>query len=200
MNIIDKPCGAGNWRTGRGNQKVQLIVIHVMDGYLTGTDGLFATPPDQRKGALRGFASAAHYGIGQKGEVHRYVKDEDTAYHAGRVASPKVAVLAKSWDAKAGKYSGVNPNSISVGIEHEGTGDAAFAKKLKLSFEWPDAMMQASAELIATLCAKFALSIDRQHVVGHHEIFANKTCPGPLSIVDKLVAMASAVQLPLAGE
>jgi N-acetyl-anhydromuramyl-L-alanine amidase AmpD len=41
-----------------------------MDGTLAGTDAWFTNPASQ---------VSAQYGIGKNGEVHQYVKEEDTA-------------------------------------------------------------------------------------------------------------------------
>jgi N-acetylmuramoyl-L-alanine amidase len=188
MTIIQKPCASGNWRKGRVGSAIQGIVIHVMDGYLAGTDAMFNQQPAARAGKQKGHPSSAHYGISQAGEIHQYVKDEDTAYHAGNVKNPVWPLILPG-----GKYHGQNPNAFSIGIEHEGSADAAFAAKLKLAFEWPAAMMQASAELIASLCAKHNIRIARSNIAGHHEIYKPKPCPGDLAIVDKLVAMAAEI-------
>ncbi len=194
MDIIQKPCAAGNWRAGRKFSpkfpKIAGLVIHVMDGYLAGTDAFFNTAPADRTGGQKGNPSSAHYGIGQGGEVHQYVQDEDTAYHAGRVNKPAWPLIQTFWNAATAKYSGVNPNAITIGIEHEGAASQAFATKLKLAFDWPDPMVQASAELIAVLCAKHSIPIERGSIVGHHEIFQPKPCPGDLAIVDRLVELA----------
>lgn len=197
MTVTQKPCAEGNWHAGRQFHgpfnRIMGIVVHVMDGHLgngnTGTDELFNTVPAARAGALKGFASSAHYGISQNGEVHQYVKDEDTAYHAGRVRDPSWSLIASYW--AKGAYNGVNPNVFTIGIEHEGSADPAFAEKLGLSFTWPPEMMKASSELIAALCAAYRIPIDRDHIVGHHEIYEAKPCPGDLRIVDLLVQMAA---------
>lgn len=191
MNIIQKPCGAGNWHLGR-IANISAIVIHVMDGFLTGTDTLFSQSPEHREGALHGIASSAHYGISQTGEIHQYVQDRDTAYHAGHVAAPTWKPVADRFDFEAKMYTGINPNAFSIGIEHSGTGTREFAVKLGLSFEWPIAMLNASAELLASLCRAHKIPIDRDHIVGHHEIYEHKLCPGPAPL-DRLVKMAQEI-------
>src|SRR5882672_6185511 len=128
MAIIPKPCGVGNWRAGRsGNLPVSAIVIHVMDGFLAGTDALFNQRPAQPQGAQKDHASSAHYGIGQTGVIHQYVKDADTAFHAGNVSDPSWSRLTSGWDQTLRKYTGPNPNAFTIGIEHEGTGTQAMA-------------------------------------------------------------------------
>lgn len=165
-----------NFRAGRTlngiTYKPEAVVIHIMDGSLVGTDEWFANPKSE---------VSAHYGIGKTGEVHQYVKEEDQAWHAGRVDRPV-------WK---GIKPGINPNLYTIGIEHEGrplTNDV-----------WPEAMKVASASMIADICKRYNISIDRDHVIGHYEIFAGKPhCPGVnRSILDELVARAKAINTPV---
>jgi len=143
---------AANFRPGRpsGFQPIA-IVIHIMDGTLTGTDAWFNDARAQ---------VSAHYGVGEAGEVHAYVKETDTAYHAGVVDRPSWSLLKP----------GVNPNYYTVGIEHEGVSSAAYP--------WPDAQLQASLALVRDVAARWSIPLDQDHIVPHHEIRAGKTCPG----------------------
>ncbi|MFG2296494.1 N-acetylmuramoyl-L-alanine amidase [Streptomyces sp. NPDC048603] len=52
-------------------------------------------------------------------------------------------------------------NHRSIGIEHEGWVDQAV---------YSDAMYQASAVLTATICAKYDVPVDRDHILGHVEV------------------------------
>lgn len=81
--------GSPNYTSGRQGASVDKIVCHWMAGTLASTDSVFQNTTRQ---------TSAHYGVGQDGNVHQYVKESDTAWHAG------------SWDA----------NISSIGIEHEG--------------------------------------------------------------------------------
>lgn len=65
--------GSPNFQPGRGSKKVNKIVIHWMAGNLASTDRVFQDTA--RK-------TSAHYGI-ENEVVHQYVKEENTAYHAG---------------------------------------------------------------------------------------------------------------------
>lgn len=53
--------------------------------------------------------------------------------------------------------------------------------------------MRASAALIAQLARKWGIPVGREHIVGHHEIYSIKTCPGPNVDLDALVARAAAL-------
>jgi N-acetylmuramoyl-L-alanine amidase len=162
-------CAEGNYEPG--NHTVEGIVIHLMDGTLVGTDAWFSDPRAK---------VSAHYGIGRNGEIHQYVLEQNRAYHAGRVnpEPPVLPILAA--------HPGRNPNGYLLGIEHEGTVDD----------DWPEAQVQASAELVADICTRYGLAIDRDHIVKHHEIYALKPCPGPKCPMDEIIARALAIASP----
>lgn len=161
MNIIQKK--SSNFWVGRKGYRPEAIVIHIMDGTLSGTDSWFANPTSQ---------VSAHYGIGKNGEVHQYVQENDAAWHAGRVDTPVWKLIRPN----------VNPNLYTIGIEHEG----------KPNDVWTETMKQSSATLIREICQRWQIPIDRDHVVGHFEIFAKKpNCPATdKRILDQLVALA----------
>jgi N-acetyl-anhydromuramyl-L-alanine amidase AmpD len=165
MNIIQKK--TPNFWIGRKGYRPEGVVIHIMDGTLVGTDSWFANPASQ---------VSAHYGVGRTGEVHQYVKEEDTAWHAGRVDAPVWKLIKPN----------INPNLYTVGIEHEGKPDDV----------WTDAMKQSSAELVREICQRWQIPIDRNHIVGHFEIFSKKpNCPArDKKVIDEIVALAGGQQ------
>lgn len=176
MTAIWKGAHHDNYGIARHGFKVEAVVVHLMDGSLQGTDSWFGMGLAERQHAQPSASvSSAHYGIGKDGTLHQYVKEEDRAYHAGNVSgqtwtNPKIGVI--------------NPNLWTVGIEHEG----------HPADPWPDAMYQTSASLIAEIATRYGFSISRATVVGHHEIFKPKVCPGPNCDLDHLVAMAQQIQ------
>src|SRR3990167_11456499 len=98
--IIQKP--SPNFTKGRGSYyKPELIVLHIMVGSLSGTDSWFTSSISK---------VSSHYGIGFNGEVHQYVKEEDTAWTQGIVNNPSFKLYKQ----------GVNPNTYCLSIEHEG--------------------------------------------------------------------------------
>lgn len=163
MSTSPKWVGSPNRQKGRAGFRPEAVVVHIIEGTLASADSWFGTTKSQ---------VSAHYGIGKRGEIHQYVGEADTAFHAGRV-----------WKAKwNGLKPGVNPNLYTIGIEHEGNGAS----------EWPDAMYTASARLIADVCTRWSIPIDRAHVVGHREIYGRKTCPNDVVDIDRLITMARA--------
>lgn len=173
-------CHPGNFRAGRPPGLIPAaIVVHVMDGDLARTSALCNRP--------QSFVSA-HYGIGRNGQVHQYVQEQDTAFHAGTVVNP-------TWK---GIRKGVNPNFYTIGIEHEGQ-----AQDL---WPWPDAQLAASAALVAEIAARWEIPLDLEHVVAHRSIRASKACPGDNVVIQHILDRVPpagppgpAPVLPLAG-
>lgn len=173
-------CHPGNFCPGRppGFQPTA-IVVHIMQGTLEGTGSWFNDP----KAVV-----SAHYGIGKGGEVHQYVQERDTAFHAGIVVNP-------TWP---GIRKGVNPNFYTIGIEHEG--------KAQDAWPWGDPLLDSSAALMAEIAARWNIPLDLDHVVSHHSIRASKSCPGDRvvlqHILDRVPTVAKpgpAPPLPLSG-
>ena len=168
-------CDPGNFFKGRRGKTPIAIVVHIMDGSLRGTDEWFNNPRSR---------VSAHYGIGKSGEVHQYVAETDTAYHAGTVDHPNWPLMQE------GGLLGpaVNPNYYTIGIEHEG-----FAND-----EWPPAQVAASAELIAEVATRWGIVRDANHVIPHHAIRASKTCAGTKINIAGQLLDAQAPEAPVA--
>ena len=157
--------GARHFTAGRGGYRPTAVVIHIAEGTAASVDSWFQDPRSN---------VSAHYLVTKTGALHQYVKEEDTAYHAGRVLRPTWAGLVKD----AGKT--VNPNKYTIGVEHEGDGNDP----------WTDLMYERSARLLAEIHARWSIPLDRAFVVGHREIYAEKSCPGGAVDLDRLIALA----------
>ena len=94
---------------------------------------------------------SAHYVIRSKdGYVAQSVREKNIAWHAA------------NW----------NYNQHSIGIEHEG-----YINDPKW---FTDAMYRSSARLVAHLCRKYHIPIDRKHIIGHNQVpGADHRDPGP---------------------
>ncbi|HWO92013.1 MAG TPA: N-acetylmuramoyl-L-alanine amidase, partial [Methylomirabilota bacterium] len=79
MTLLIEWLGSPNKESGRRGFRPEAIVVHIMDGTLLGTDARFANP---------GSKVSAHYGVGTNGQIHHYVAESDTAWHAGRRWQP----------------------------------------------------------------------------------------------------------------
>lgn len=70
--------GSPNHYNGRLGYKVTRITLHIMAGYLTGTDNVFQNPNRQ---------ASSTYGIGPNGEMHQYVAETDAPWTDSNHAS-----------------------------------------------------------------------------------------------------------------
>ncbi|MEV7404662.1 N-acetylmuramoyl-L-alanine amidase [Streptomyces sp. NPDC091267] len=87
-----------------------------------------------------GHGAAAHYVVRKDGHVAQMIRELDVAFHAGN----------RSY------------NERSVGIEHEGFVDRPQ--------DFTAAMYRASARLTATICGRYGIPVDREHIIGHVEV------------------------------
>lgn len=70
--------GSPNHYDGRQDNKVDRITLHVMAGYLAGTDTLFSRSSSQ---------ASSTYGVGGNGEIHQYVSEDNGAWADGSAVS-----------------------------------------------------------------------------------------------------------------
>jgi hypothetical protein len=172
MTITQVP--SPNFFPGRKTWKPIAIVVHIMEGSLSGTDSWFRSKPSK---------VSAHYGVGINGDVHQYVQETDSAWHAGRVFTPGWQLIQP-----AGNGMYYNPNYYTIGIEHEGDERT----------DWSAATYAASSELIRGISSRWNIPLDRNHVIGHHEIYAKKACPGNRVDLLRLISLASTPGVPVA--
>lgn len=114
-----------------------------------------------------GNGTSAHYEITDD-EIIGAVGENYVAYHAGGTGWPDVPKIS-------------DPNGRSIGLEHVNSTGA-------LTWQVSDATLRNSARLIADICKRYGLPINRDTIKLHREI-TSTACPGGLDI-DKLVAYA----------
>lgn len=150
-----------NFSKGRkGRYPVDCIVIHVTEGDARSVRAWFHDPAAQ---------VSAHYMVQKDGTIIHFVHEYDTAWGNGRVnGATAELVLARLAS---------NPNDWTISIEHEGSGTEELTDLQRASTLWLIRDIQTRHHLI---------TFDRTHILGHHEIFAPKTCPGAIS-VDRIV-------------
>lgn len=119
-----------------------------------------------------------HYVIARDGTIYCYIPEDRTAWHAGY----------GEWLGEE-KYKN-NLNRYSIGIELAGMGTEEemslyLTKKqyAALKPEWigyTDAQYEALADLVADICERHEIPLDRDHVIGHDEFSPKKNDPGDL--------------------
>lgn len=141
-NIIWK--GSPNYTAGRGGHKIDHITLHIMAGFLAGTDSTFANPAMQ---------TSAHYGIGRNGEIHQYVRENDTAWADGNALS----------------------NQTGISIEHEGG-----IPQAQCTRQCMDASARLCAEIARRMgWKKLVHNGEHGNVYLHREVYGSThtTCP-----------------------
>lgn len=156
-----------NMIRGRAGNRPGAVVVHTTVGTFDSAVGWFALPTS---------GVSAHYLVGLDGRVGVFVQEEDTARHAGRVLRPSATLVR----------DGIDPNTVTIGIEFVDDGDPHGVDR-------PEAQYTSGAELLWVISLRWKIPLDREHVVGHREIYAAKTCPGNLDI-DRLLREAIALE------
>lgn len=111
--------------------------------------------------------ASATYGVSLKGEIVQWVDEGDGAWANGATGR-----------------GGKGDNLDSISIEHEDNGDYNGPRTPEL--------YAASAWLVHDICQRYAVPIDRAHVIGHRECdFSSTACPDALD-VNRIVAAAAA--------
>ena len=119
-----------------------------------------------------------HYIIDRGGNIECYIPEDRVAWHAGR-----------------GEYGGDEKytdkmNHYAIGIELLGIGSEADMAQYLYSWEYraldksligfTDAQYVALSSLVRDICERYALQMDREHVIGHEDYSPTKTDPGEL--------------------
>lgn len=113
--------------------------------------------------------TSAHYEITDNAIINTLGEDY-IAYHAGGTGGADVPKIA-------------NPNGRSIGLEHvNSTGEAG-------GWQVSDATIRNSAKLVADICARYGLPLNRDTVMLHREV-TSTACPGGLDI-DRLMSYAN---------
>lgn len=115
---------------------------------------------------------SAHFTVGNDGRAIQSVSEQNTAWHSGPVPAGQPDM-----------------NARSIGIEHEGRQNPANP------WQPTEAQLNATAELVAGICGRHGIPVDRMHIIGHSEVFpgraARANCPGKGWPWDRFLALVS---------
>lgn len=163
MNIKQELLKARNFRAGR-RREIDMIVDHASEGDAASVRSWFNAEVSD---------VSSHYFVLKNGDVIQFVEDADEAWHAGRVDNPTAPLVLER--------PGVNPNSYSIGIEHENNGNEPLTPK----------QLAATVELHQHLSVLHNIPLDARHVVGHHAVYSKKMCPGKIDVAE-IIRLAAA--------
>jgi N-acetyl-anhydromuramyl-L-alanine amidase AmpD len=109
--------------------------------------------------------ASAHYLVDKDGSITRTVREEHIAWSNGVVRSPDMGnPLIAHW-----VNNGINPNSMTIGIEIVGRPGQPIQTAQWASVVW----------LVADICLRWAIPPDRDHIIGHYQIdsISRARCP-----------------------
>lgn len=181
---------AGNQSTNKSSRRghvPKVIVNHMTDGTAQSCIEHFTTPKNT--------TSSAHFMVSKLGQIYQFVKIEDNAWANG--ASPDLARHSMN---PVIRSFGVNPNWVSVSIEHENFK----SEKGILTSEQKEATINLHAYIMWYVEEKLGSKIeaDKDHIIGHRDIdpLEKSFCPGTFfpfkSIINKLQGLANLVSYP----
>jgi N-acetyl-anhydromuramyl-L-alanine amidase AmpD len=172
--------GSPNHWVGRDNETVVAIVDHIMQGTMESTNGWFKN---------RRSEVSSHFGVAKDGRIWQWVRTPDAAWGNGIPESPDMSL---DWLADGLKKM-VNPNNLTVSIEHEGNSGDTFTEEQFQSTLW----------LHKYLITTYNIQPDRKHIIGHYQISARSraNCPGKgfpwQRLMNELSGMPSPVPIPM---
>lgn len=149
-----------NFKKGRDSFRPEILVVHLGEGT---AQQIYQTFLSEEK--------SSHYLICKNREVWQFVKEEDTAWGNGTKNKPIAKYVLERPE--------VNPNLYSISIENEG-----FTRDTIYESQYID-----NADLVLELSDRWLIPLDREHILAHNEINAQKRCPLPIS-VDRILKLA----------
>ncbi len=167
------PAVTGAFRAStRSPSSIDHIVIHTTAGasQLAGGE-VFCRP---------GAGVSTHYGINTGGFIYQFVKESDIAYGNGggtrNAAPPSSQGGRRNLGGGTDKYV---DNSNGTGISIEITGIPK--EEAEQPGKWyTDVMYENLAFLVANICKRNQIAVDRTHIFGHDEMTMRKSDPGTL--------------------
>lgn len=147
---------------GRKGYRPKAVVIHVMEGTIVGSTAHFLNPK---------VFTSYNYGVGKKGKVVCWVKDENAAWANGKVQKPLWKGLIPN-PKIPGQF--INPNLYTISIAREGFNYELYTTEQYNSLLW----------IIKLMVEKWKIPISRQTIIGHYEIdsIGKPLCPGKINL------------------
>lgn len=158
--VIQKP--VKNYTEGRSGYHPEVICIHITEGTKESVYQHFNNPFSY---------VSSHYLVCKNREIWTFVDEENTAWGNGKVVNPTAKIVLDR--------PTINPNAYSISIETE-------------AFTWsiiPETQYDDLAELVLEISHRWIIPLDREHIIRHNEIRADKSCPAQID-VNKIIDLA----------
>jgi N-acetyl-anhydromuramyl-L-alanine amidase AmpD len=148
-------------KSSRGNQKPEVFVLHLADGFYQGT---IATCKNGK--------TSSTFVIGKNGEITYIVPIDYAPWTQGVLRNPTSKIVKSKGN--------INPNKYAVSVEFEGfwsnfkrsNGETIKGCKGKITQAQVDACVEALKFANREIRNKYGYEIpyDREHIIGHYEI------------------------------
>lgn len=123
---------------------------------------------------------SAHYGVNKGGFIFQFVKENDIAWHAGGVSTsgnPATSDAGRRQLAGGQDKYQSGQNSNSIGIEISGHSEESANTP---GIHYSDNALESAAFLVANICRRNSIGVNREQIIGHDEITSRKQDPGTL--------------------
>ena len=121
---------------------------------------------------------SVHYMVDREGNIFCYIPEDRSAWHAGY----GTWLDDEKYTNKMNKYS-IGIEIMAIGTYEEMSGYLHKKDYKKLPEEYigyTDAQYAALKDLVADICQRHNIPLDREHVIGHEEFSPKKSDPGAL--------------------
>jgi N-acetyl-anhydromuramyl-L-alanine amidase AmpD len=116
--------------------------------------------------------ASAHYIVGRDGSIYYVVDEKDIAWHAGCKSNDPLCVR------DTGNIHSIGIEIVNRGYECSSPLDCEDHGGRQWE-KYPPAQLQSLYKLTGYLASKYEIPVDKDHFVGHNEIFSGKVDPGP---------------------
>ena len=161
----------------------EYVMVHFISAVMTHREEPYHLP--HVRDIFVQYNTSVHYIIERDGTVHCYVPEDRVAWHAG----------AGDWQEEERFHNAMN--QYAIGIELVAMGSEAdmsiymSGKEYRALDDSLKGFTQAQYDslklLVADICERNAIPMDRDHVIGHEEYSPTKTDPGDLFDWSRLI-------------
>lgn len=164
-------------------EKPEFVMLHFTSAVMLSKDD----PYNIRtvRSIFRDYEVSIHYIVDRDGTVRCYIPEDREAWHAG----------SGTWGGDP-KYTD-NMNAYAIGIEILAIGSVsdmaqylsaeAYAEIDPTFIGYTEEQYVALEQLVADICTRYDIPLDRQHIIGHQEYSPQKADPGELFDWNRIV-------------
>ena len=154
----------------------QFVMIHFTSNVMANREDPYNM--DDLRAIFVDYEVSTHYIISRDGTVYCYIPEDRVAWHAGK----------GEWGGNPAFTNKMNYHSIGIELAAIGSQSDMEIYLTKAEYNaldesligFTDAQYDALALLVADICSRYDIPLDREHVIGHDEYASRKADPGEL--------------------